>query len=96
MSEDTPEYAVDPTEESVSSVRTRPADDPPDPWVHRDATMRCRTCMWFVPKKTKRLGVVLATIVGRCRKRAPSLEGYPVVLDSDWCGDHKLDENKVP
>jgi len=21
------------------------------------------------------------------------MSGYPVVFDTDWCGDHKLDEN---
>jgi hypothetical protein len=33
--------------------------------------------------------------IGRCRKRAPTLGGYPVVWTTDWCGDHKLDETKV-
>jgi len=23
---------------------------PEDPWAHRETTMRCRTCMWFVLK----------------------------------------------
>lgn len=34
-------------------------------------------------------------VVGRCRRHAPTLRGWPVVYDSDWCGDHKLDETKV-
>jgi len=33
--------------------------------------------------------------VGRCRKHAPTINGYPVVYMNDWCGDHKLDENKA-
>lgn len=33
--------------------------------------------------------------IGRCRRHAPSMNGYPVVWVSDWCGDHKLDENKL-
>lgn len=33
--------------------------------------------------------------IGRCRRRAPTMSGYPVVFLADWCGDHKLDENKV-
>jgi len=33
--------------------------------------------------------------LGRCRKHAPTLDGWPAVFESDWCGDHKLDENKV-
>ena len=34
-------------------------------------------------------------IVGRCRKHAPTMNGYPVVFMNDWCGDHKLDETKI-
>jgi len=55
-----------------------------DPWVHRSDGMRCKTCMWFVAK-TKN--------IGRCRRHAPTMSGYPVVFTQDWCGDHKLDEN---
>ena len=32
---------------------------------------------------------------GRCRRHAPSMNGYPAVFATDWCGDHKLDENKI-
>lgn len=31
---------------------------------------------------------------GRCRRHAPTVQGYPTVFGNDWCGDHKLDENK--
>lgn len=78
-----------------------------DPWKHRSEGMQCKTCMWYVKKgelqpaswkdadecgfdakrKTK--------VIGRCRRHAPTMNGYPVVFDNDWCGDHKLDENKV-
>jgi len=33
--------------------------------------------------------------LGRCRRHAPKLKGWPVVFATDWCGDHKLDENKI-
>ncbi len=63
----------------------------PDPWKHRSSRMKCATCMWCVekevPEGTKR--------VGRCRRHAPTMNGYPVVFMVDWCGDHKLDENKA-
>lgn len=59
--------------------------------------MQCQTCIWFVPK--------VATVpqsasdrdvtVGRCRRHAPTMGGYPVVYFNDWCGDHRLDENKL-
>ena len=52
-----------------------------DPWGCRSDRMKCKTCMWFVKK--------LFTI-GRCRKHSPTLSGYPVVYQDDWCGDHKL------
>ncbi len=63
-----------------------------DPWVHRSEGMRCKTCIWFVPKQSvDKLGYDL----GRCRRHAPTMAGYPVVFVNDWCGDHRLDENKV-
>jgi len=33
--------------------------------------------------------------IGRCRRNAPTLNGWPVVFVSDWCGEHKLDETKI-
>ena len=56
---------------------------PVDPWEHRSEHMKCRTCMWFVVKKAE---------IGRCRRRSPTMAGFPVVFLNDWCGDHKLDE----
>lgn len=63
-----------------------------DPWKHRRLAMSCGTCMWFVAKlrADDKPGPL-----GRCRKHAPVMSGYPVVFDNDWCGDHKLDENAV-
>lgn len=54
-----------------------------DAWQHRAAKMRCSTCMWYSHK---------AEVIGRCRRHAPTMTGYPVVFTTDWCGDHKLDE----
>lgn len=64
-----------------------------DPWIHRSKGMQCRTCMWFVEKVKTPPSVTLKSI-GRCRKHAPTINGYPVVYLKDWCGDHKVDENK--
>jgi hypothetical protein len=102
-----------------------------DPWKHRGDNMRCKTCMWFVPKApvspprpivvaeedlaalTK--GPFESTLIaqeldkmtlaikyvdrsydlGRCRRHAPNVSGFPVVFVNDWCGDHRLDENKL-
>ena len=89
-----------------------------DPWKHRSDGMKCKTCMWFIPKKATKLLVVDPITVsedgkivqehentfskpsetydlGRCKKHAPTMNGYPVVFVNDWCGDHKLDENKI-
>jgi hypothetical protein len=48
--------------------------------------------MWYSPKAPvkKTMGEV-----GRCRRHAPTMNGYPVVFVGDWCGDHKVDENKL-
>lgn len=67
-----------------------------DPWVHRSAGMRCKTCIWFVSKEpTGPLSHNGQRVIGRCRRHAPTMGGYPVVYMTDWCGDHRLDENKV-
>lgn len=67
---------------------------PEDPWIHRSARMHCRTCMYCVPKRPADPGVI--PTVGRCRRHAPTMSGYPTVfLDADFCGDHKLDENAL-
>jgi len=71
--------------------------DPPkeDNWIHRSQGMRCNTCMYYVPKPTEQYDTNQSTLVGRCRRYAPSLSGFPVVYVDDWCGDHKLDEEKA-
>jgi hypothetical protein len=65
-----------------------------DPWRHRSAGMRCKTCMWFVEKHTETQPDERGNI-GRCRRHAPTMGGFPVVFSSDWCGDHRLDESKI-
>jgi hypothetical protein len=71
-----------------------------DPWAHRSARMRCHTCMWWVPKAKDPATapptlVGLGDVLGRCRRHAPTLSGFPAVFGADWCGDHKLDEAAV-
>jgi len=69
-----------------------------DNWKHRSAKMRCETCMSFVPKVQltgEQLEMETVTAVGRCRRNAPTMKGFPVVFSSDWCGEHKIDENKI-
>jgi len=63
----------------------------PDPWKHRGAHMKCNTCMWYAPKITDEG----SPPIGRCRRHAPTMSGYPVVFIHDWCGDHKLNENAL-
>ena len=66
-----------------------------DPWQHRSDRMKCTTCMWFVNKRRDdETTTPVVAAVGRCRRHAPTMSGYPVVFTSDWCGDHKLDETK--
>ena len=83
----------------VIEGKYRPEPEPmavPDPWKHRSAGMQCTTCIWFVPKFSNApVQPEGHKIVGRCRRHAPTMNGYPVVYMSDWCGDHRIDENKV-
>jgi hypothetical protein len=56
--------------------------------------------MWFAEKVRDRIGSADSDTnpvmtVGRCRRHAPTMNGYPVVYMSDWCGDHKLNENAI-
>jgi hypothetical protein len=69
----------------------------PDPWKHRSSEMSCGMCMYYVekdlspgPNRPQPRGPL-----GRCRRHAPTLSGYPAVFGSDWCGDHKLNEEKA-
>jgi hypothetical protein len=59
---------------------------PDDPWAHRSLGMRCHSCMAFVLKGTGP--------IGRCRRNAPTMNGFPVVFETDWCLQHRLDETK--
>lgn len=68
-----------------------------DNWAHRLESRCCDRCISFVPKKAynenkKGNYEEKLSVVGRCRRHSPTHEGYPVVLDSDWCGDFKLNE----
>ena len=65
-----------------------PTAEPPDNWQHRSTKMKCKTCMWYVRKSESHT-------IGRCRRHAPTMNGFPVVFYSDWCGDHKLNENTI-
>lgn len=69
-----------------------------DPWKHRSKAMLCVTCMWFVEKEKQNETIndnQPMRRIGRCRRHAPTMNGYPVIFTTDWCGDHKLDENKI-
>ena len=86
-------------EEAVKQGLVGPGEQPrPDPWVARSAGMRCRTCVFYVlkqPTEAASGGLKTPKELGRCRRHAPTMGGYPAVFPDDWCGDHKLDENKV-
>lgn len=67
-----------------------------DKW-DRKTDFGCNSCMFFVPKKEHSTsGDPTAPVLeGRCRRRAPTMNGYPVVFIEDWCGDHKRGSNPV-
>ena len=79
--------------ESIKGTGINPEPDK-DPWKHRSKDMLCVTCMYAV-EKVKSNKSDLSKPIGRCRKHAPTMNGYPVIFMTDWCGDHKLDENKI-
>ena len=75
---------------------------PEDPWKHRSEGMTCKTCMWNITKKVAQPASQSNPTaepqpgnIGRCRRHAPTMNGYPVVFTNDWCGDHKVDETKI-
>jgi len=49
--------------------------------------------MWYVPKEKPEGSEV--SELGRCRRHAPTMNGYPAVFCDDWCGDHKINENAI-
>lgn len=50
-----------------------------DNWEQKSIDMLCSKCMWYVNY--------------RCRRHAPTINGYPAVYPNDWCGDHKLSKD---
>ena len=63
-----------------------------DPWKGRSTGMRCLSCAFYVQKNAES---PVLRLVGRCRRHAPTMSGYPVVFPEDWCGDHKLNEEAL-
>lgn len=75
---------------------------PEDNWKHRSSGMRCQTCIYFVVKDQVAVKSTASEasemgkgLLGRCRRHAPTMNGWPANFEMDWCGDHKLDENKI-
>ena len=68
-----------------------------DNWKHRSKKMRCSSCMWFVEKIAENIETAPApkNSLGRCRRNAPTMNGFPAVFSDDWCGNHKLNENSL-
>lgn len=98
--DETRKYDCDPEHDFPSTNNLREVagygsvEEPEDPWIHRSDHMRCRTCMWYA-RKDKGNDPQTKNEVGRCRRHAPTMNGYPVVFPTDWCGDHKLNERVV-
>lgn len=82
------------TEEKLEYI-AQPMQRPElDNWKHRSTNMRCRTCMFFVAKLKQDMQDK-DILIGRCREGSPTMKGWPVMFADDWCGAHKLDENKI-
>lgn len=63
-----------------------------DNW-DRKTNFNCDSCMFYVPKLEQNPDSNRE--MGRCRRNAPTLKGFPVVFSSDWCGEHKIGSNPV-
>ena len=63
-----------------------------DNWKNRKHGLKCELCIWFVFKEVE---TDKPLHLGRCRKHAPTMKGWVPVFGTDWCGDHRLDENKI-
>ena len=50
-----------------------------DNWENRSEEMGCHSCMHYISF--------------RCRRHAPTMQGYPAVYGDDWCGDHKMSKD---
>ena len=73
---------------------------PIDPWTNRPDGLKCKTCIWYVEKQKSRVGTADSDVnplkvIGRCRRHAPTMNGFVPVYPDDWCGDHRIDENKL-
>ncbi len=65
-----------------------------DKW-DRKTNFNCNSCMYCVPK-INQINDGDDFKEGRCRRNAPTLKGYPVIMTyHDWCGEHKLGSNPV-
>lgn len=60
-------------------VSTKPNND--DNWNNRAVQFTCKNCLFFVDRGQG---------LGRCRKHAPTHDGWPTMYESDWCGDHRI------
>lgn len=75
----------------LTRTQAPPEKEWKDPWKHRSKHMLCQTCMFYVEKT----GTTTSQPIGRCRANAPTMRGFPAVFPADWCGQHKIDENRV-
>lgn len=82
----------DETTEEGRRIRSGGIGD--DNWKHRSRKMRCEGCMAFILKDTSK-PQNQNHLIGRCRRHAPGMGGFPVMFSDDWCCDHKLDEEKL-
>jgi len=52
-----------------------------DNWTDINIQRVCETCMSYIEF--------------RCRKHAPTINGFVPVYPTDWCGDHRLSKDTM-
>ncbi len=62
--------------------------DPPGSGHLEAVPAKCDNCLFYFVRPDKERQ-------GSCQVSAPKLEGWPMVWDHDWCGEHQADRQKV-
>jgi hypothetical protein len=60
-----------------------------------DKHVRCVSCVFFQPLLHSDVKEGDQIRLGKCRKNAPTVAGFPQVLPYEFCGEHRLDAEKL-
>ena len=55
--------------------------------------MRCGNCVWWAAEQVRTNAGAQNGPAGRCRRHAPTANGWPGVRVDECCGEHKRNEH---